>query len=281
MKASHTRFRRAALCIALGACFAATTPVVFAQSATGAVAGRASAGDQVTITNEATGASRTATVGADGTYRLNQLPIGNYSLQATRGGQSLGDSIAVAVQLGGTTTVNLGGDGSLVNLDAVQVVGSRVVNRVDVYSTESATNIRREELARLPVDQSLSSVALLAPGVVRSRPGRGGFRAGIAATFVAHIVRVLVRDVARRVDASGFRLLDVRGSGHTCHVNGPLHPPGTDPLQRTQRDEVLALHIRRCGRHGGVAPRVRDGFVDDIVRTRQTQDLCATSGCRP
>ena len=43
MKASHQTFRRAALCIALGACFAATTPVVFAQSATGAVAGRANA----------------------------------------------------------------------------------------------------------------------------------------------------------------------------------------------------------------------------------------------
>ena len=124
-------------------------------------------------------------------------------------------------------------------------------------------------------------IGLLAPGVVRSRPGRGGFQAGIAATFVAHIVRVLVRDVARRVDASGFRPARRSGSGHTCDINGPLHPSGTDPLQRTQRDEVLALHIRRCGRHGGVAPRVRDGFVDDIVRTRQTQDLCAASGCRP
>ena len=200
MKASHTRFRRAALCIALGACFAATTPVVFAQSATGAVAGRASAGDQVTITNEATGASRTATVGADGTYRLNQLPIGNYSLQATRGGQSLGDSIAVAVQLGGTTTVNLGGDGSLVNLDAVQVVGSRVVNRVDVYSTESATNIRREELARLPVDQSLSSVALLAPGVVSSGATFGGLTFGGAsvAENAVYINGLNVTDPYRR-----------------------------------------------------------------------------------
>ena len=200
MKASHKTFRRAALCIALGPCFAATTPVVFAQSATGAVAGRASAGDQVTITNEATGASRTATVGADGTYRLNQLPIGNYSLQATRGGQSLGDSIAVAVQLGGTTTVNLGGDGSLVNLDAVQVVGSRVVNRVDVYSTESATNIRREELARLPVDQSLSSVALLAPGVVSSGATFGGLTFGGAsvAENAVYINGLNVTDPYRR-----------------------------------------------------------------------------------
>ena len=63
-------FRKAALCVALGACIGAMAPVAMAQSATGAVAGRASAGDQITITNTATGATRTVTVGADGSYRL-------------------------------------------------------------------------------------------------------------------------------------------------------------------------------------------------------------------
>ena len=33
----HTKFRRAALWVALGACIAATSPAVFAQSATGAI----------------------------------------------------------------------------------------------------------------------------------------------------------------------------------------------------------------------------------------------------
>jgi len=178
MKASHKTFRRAALCIALGACFAATTPLVFAQSATGAVAGRASAGDQVTVTNEATGATRVATVGADGVYRLSQLPVGDYKLQASRGGQPVGAPISVNVSLGGTTTVNLGGDGALVNLDAVQVVGSRVINRVDVRSTESATNVTREDIARLPVAQSLGSVALLAPGVIGGNSSFGGISFG-------------------------------------------------------------------------------------------------------
>ncbi|MBP6796708.1 MAG: TonB-dependent receptor [Luteimonas sp.] len=178
MKASHKTFRRAALCIALGACFATTTPVVFAQSATGAVAGRASAGDRITITSTDTGFTRTVSVGQDGSYRLAQLPIGDYTLTVVRDGQPLGQPVPVDVSLGGTTTVNLGGDGSLVNLDAVQVVGSRVINRVDVRSTESATNIRREELARLPVDQSLASVALLAPGVVASGASFGGLTFG-------------------------------------------------------------------------------------------------------
>jgi len=178
MKASHTKLRRAALCIALGACLSTMTPVVMAQSATGAVAGRANAGDQITVTNEDTGLSRTVTVSADGNYRLTQLPVGNYNLQIVRGGQAVGNPVPVNVPLGGTTTVNLGSEGNVVNLDAIQVLGSRVVNRVDVHSTESATNLTREEIARLPVDQSLGSVALLAPGVITGNAAFGGISFG-------------------------------------------------------------------------------------------------------
>ncbi|HJR73546.1 MAG TPA: TonB-dependent receptor [Luteimonas sp.] len=167
--------KRSAICIALGACLASLSPLALAQSAMGAVAGRADAGAQVTVTNTATGLTRTVTADADGSYRLSQLPVGAYSVQVSRDGQAVGSPVAANVSLGGTTTVNLGGIG---NLDTVTVVGSRVINRVDVRSTESATNIDREELARVPVDQSLSSVALLAPGVVNSGATFGGLTFG-------------------------------------------------------------------------------------------------------
>ena len=170
---------RTALCIAMGMCLSslAIAPAL-AQSATGAVAGRADAGAQVTITNAATGLTRTVTVNADGSYRLSQLPVGDYQLQVTRGGQAVGSPIAVNVELGGTTTVNLGSGGDVTNLDSITVVGSRVLNRVDVRSTESATNITREEVSRMPVDQNLTSVALLAPGVVNSGATFGGLTFG-------------------------------------------------------------------------------------------------------
>lgn len=164
--------RRAALCIALGSCLASMAPLAMAQSVTGAVAGRANAGDQITVTNPDTGLSRTVTVGKEGTYRVAQLPPGDYTLVA--GG---GAPISISVSLGGTTTVNLTGGGA-VDLDVVQVIGSRIVNRVDVRSTETATNITRQELARLPVDQNLTSVALLAPGVVASGATFGGLTFG-------------------------------------------------------------------------------------------------------
>src|SRR5690606_11676627 len=161
---SSTRnMRKSVLSIAMGLCLAslASAPA-FAQSVTGAVAGRAEPGSQVTVTNPATGLTRTVTVGADGSYRIGQLPPGDYNLPPGSGGP-----VAVNVSLGGTTQVNLSSGGAL-NLDTIQVIGSRVVNRVDVRSTESSTNLTREEYTRLPVDQSLGSVALLAPGVVPS-----------------------------------------------------------------------------------------------------------------
>lgn len=164
--------RRAALCIALGSCLASMAPLAMAQSVTGAVAGRANAGEQITVTNAATGQSRTITVGKEGTYRVAQLAPGDYTIVA-----GSGVPVSVSVSLGGTTTVNLTVEGA-VDLDTIQVIGSRIVNRVDVRSTETATNITRQELARLPVDQNLTSVALLAPGVVDSGATFGGLSFG-------------------------------------------------------------------------------------------------------
>jgi hypothetical protein len=178
----------------MGLCLSTVAAPAMAQSVTGAVAGRANAGETVTVTNAATGLSRTVTVGSDGSYRIGQLPPGDYSL--TAGG---GEPVALTVSLGGTTTVNLT-SGGMAELAAVQVVGSRVLNRVDVHSTESATNITREELARLPVDQDLGSVALLAPGVVNSGATFGGltFGGSSVAENIIYINGLNVTDPYRR-----------------------------------------------------------------------------------
>ena len=192
---SNRNLRRRALCMAMGVCLAsmATAPV-FAQSVTGAVAGRAEAGTQVTISNPSTGLTRSATVGSDGSYRIAQLPPGDYTLST-----GSGEPVSVSVSIGGTTTVNLAGAGA-VDLATVQVIGSRVINQVDVRSTESATNIRREEIARMPVDQSVGSVALLAPGVVSSGASFGGltFGGSSVAENVVYINGLNVTDPYRR-----------------------------------------------------------------------------------
>jgi len=218
------RLRKSVLSLALGVCLStlAVSPA-FAQSAMGAVAGRANAGDQVILVNAATGATRTVTVSADGSYRLSQLPIGDYTLKVARGGQEVGEPIAVNVALGGTTTVNLGDGGQIVNLDTIEVVGNRVVNRVDVYSTESATNITREEIARLPVDQGLGAVALLAPGVVSSGATFGGLTFGGAsvaenATYIngLNVTDPYLRQGFSTVPFAFFQEVQVKTGGYSA-----------------------------------------------------------------
>ena len=171
MKASPVRFRRAALCIALGACLSAMSPLAFAQTSTGALAGRAESGARITVTNPATGFSRTLTAGADGSYRLGLLPPGTYEVRAEGG-----EAVRANVGVGTSTTVNL--DGGATTLSAVQVVGTRVINAVDVTSTESATNVTAEEIARMPVERNVASVAMLAPGVAAGSAGFGGISFG-------------------------------------------------------------------------------------------------------
>ncbi|QNN47641.1 TonB-dependent receptor [Thermomonas brevis] len=163
------RQRRKALALAVALCFAAGAQ---AQTNTaGAVTGRAVAGDTLTISNPATGFSRTITVGGDGSYRFAQLPTGQYQL--SRNG---GAARSVTVNVGTATGVDFAGDAT--TLDAVTVVGSGVVNPIDVSSVESATIMTEAQIDRLPVGRDATSVALLAPGTVR-----GDNRFGNLASF--------------------------------------------------------------------------------------------------
>lgn len=171
--------RKRALCMAMGLCLASLTAMpVMAQNTTGSVVGRAEPGTQVTITNPQTGYTRTVTADANGNYRLALLPTGNYSLQTSKDGAPVGNAVPITVTLGNATTVNIG-SADAKDLETVVVTGSRVINAVDVTSTESATNLTADEITRLPVDRDVTSVALLAPGVNRSAAPFGG-RNGIS-----------------------------------------------------------------------------------------------------
>ena len=140
-------------------------------------------GAEVTARNLDTGLSRTVRVDADGSYRFPFLPVGTYSIEATKDGKSLGTLENITVNLGAATTADLELGGT--TLDVITVRASRVVNAVDVTSTESATNISFEDLERLPVDKDLTSVALLAPGISRGHNFGGGAGLSFGGSSVA------------------------------------------------------------------------------------------------
>jgi hypothetical protein len=174
----------------------ALAPVAMAQSQDGAVAGRTEPGAEVTIHDPLTGFSRTVTAGADGSFRFPFLPVGDYSLNAGKDGETIVSAIPVTVYLGKTTVVDAG------VMDEIQVVASRTVNAIDITSTESATNLTKQELARLPVDRDLLSVAELASGVAKGEFDGISFGGSSVAENAVYINGLNVTDFYRRIGFS-------------------------------------------------------------------------------
>lgn len=159
--------KRSALTVALGLCFVGG---VQAQTNTaGAVTGSAASGDTVTVSNPATGFSRTITVDSSGTYRFSQLQSGQY--QVSRNG---GAPRTVNVNVGTASNVDFVSSNGTQTLATVTVSASGgAVNPIDVSSVESTTILTAEQVAKIPVPRNITSVALLAPGTVRGASNAG------------------------------------------------------------------------------------------------------------
>lgn len=171
---SSRYLRKTALCLGLGMAFALPAWQAHAANNDGTIVGRTQPGAVVTVRDPATGLSRTTTADEKGNYRIPFLPVGKYVLESRKDGNLTTQPAEVTVTLGNATTVNLG----VKELEGVSVSATSVITAVDVTSTESAVNISREELRRLPVDQNIASVALLAPGVNKGNASFGGLTFG-------------------------------------------------------------------------------------------------------
>lgn len=204
------RLKRAALCVALGACLGTLAPVAMAQD--GAVVGKllTDPGQRldnatVTVRNPSTGFVRSVRAEANGSYRIPLLPVGTYELEVAVAGGAPTRVGQINVGLGSATTVNVPVSG-VSTLGAVEVRAPQVVSMVDVKSTESATNITREELSRLPVDRDITAVALLAPGAVKGKGSLGGqgisFGGSSVAENTVYINGLNVTDFYNRVGFS-------------------------------------------------------------------------------
>jgi hypothetical protein len=206
------RLLRNAIYVAMGASLA-TLPVHFTHAASGdgSLVGKLTGSDnrpladaEVTVRNPQTGFTRTVKADADGNYRFPFLPVGDYVVEATKNGQTLGKLADVTVQLGTATTANV--TLNVVNLETVEVTGTRIVTAVDVKSVESATNVTADDLERLPVERDIMSVALLAPGLNKGDDslGVGGvsFGGSSVAENSVYINGLNVTDFYNRIGAS-------------------------------------------------------------------------------
>lgn len=157
--------KRSALAMALGVCFAGS---VQAQSSAGAITGHAQSGDTITIENPNTGFSRTITASGDGSYRFSALPAGPYTV-TRKGADGTTASQSTRVSIGTASSVDFAGAAApgATTLDTITVLGSGLVNPIDVSSVESTTILTAEQIKAIPVAADTTSVALLAPGTVK------------------------------------------------------------------------------------------------------------------
>ncbi|WP_291190866.1 TonB-dependent receptor [Frateuria sp.] len=158
------------------------TGLAYGQATTGSIFGSApvAAGETVMV-QAANGSTREVAVGADGRYSISSLPVGRYTVSLRKDGQTLATQENVTVSPGGGTSVPFAAASAqnAQNLGAVQVVAS-ALPAIDVTSVNSSTIITAADLAKLPVQRSAESIALLAPGTVR---GSQYFRGGNAVAF--------------------------------------------------------------------------------------------------
>ena len=129
-------------------------------------------GTTVTVTNKATGASRSVITSGEGLYTVPDLDPGRYTVSVELSGFAKAEFPDVAITLG-----------KIIKVDAQLKVGdlSEVVQvtstpqDIDVRSTLVAHNVREEEIDRLPKGRSFQSIALTAPSV-NSGEIEGGFQ---------------------------------------------------------------------------------------------------------
>lgn len=128
-------------------------------------------GVTVEAVDEATGFDRLGVTDAEGIARFPALPPGTYTVTAGLEGFQTVRLTGIPVRVGETVPLTVTLELSAVE-DEVTVTAAAPV--VDVYRTDTSTNITPEQIEELPVqDRNPEKLAFLAPGVQRER---GSFR---------------------------------------------------------------------------------------------------------
>ncbi|HVB85392.1 MAG TPA: TonB-dependent receptor, partial [Candidatus Dormibacteraeota bacterium] len=131
------------------------------------------AGATITLTQTATGAVRTATSGADGTYSLPDLAIGPYRMQVTQAGFSKYVQTGIVLQVGASPTINV-----TLKVGAVtqEVQVSAAVATVQTQSEGVGEVTAPQEVQNLPLNgRQLTDLLPLAGAVGQGRAFRASY----------------------------------------------------------------------------------------------------------
>src|SRR5882672_1320822 len=121
-------------------------------------------GATVTVTNKATGATRTTTTGDSGEYKIDFLPAGRYDIKVSATGFGDLSSENVELLVGQTNTLSFTMTPGLQTANVTVTAGeTELVSR---EKTDISMNITPRDVENLPLNgRDLANLAYLAPGV--------------------------------------------------------------------------------------------------------------------
>src|SRR5437660_8304708 len=123
------------------------------------------AGASITASDSETGVQRTTTTNADGFYRFNLLPRGQYELQAPKSGFT-GERLKVNLTVGDTITANLR---LKVAGSSEQIHVSSFATQVDTSTSQIEQPVSQVQIANLLInDRNFQQLANLIPGAAPS-----------------------------------------------------------------------------------------------------------------
>ncbi len=173
------RWLRAAAAVAAVLVAALGAPAARAQVADAVIevavadeTGQPTPGATVTVTRPDTGFSQAAATATNGTARFAALVPGTYTVKFELSGFATVVREGVTLRVG--QTAMLEATLKVATIAETVTVTAEANPLVDVYKTDSSTNIVPEQIESLPVpDRDFQRLAFLAPGVQRER---GGYR---------------------------------------------------------------------------------------------------------
>jgi hypothetical protein len=146
--------------------------------------GGALPGTLVTARNADTGLARSVPAGADGAYRIEFLPIGNYVVEAVLDGFKTAHRSGIALRVSDTVRVDvsleLGALAEMVNVNAAAPL-------VNTSTAEIGRTIEAAAIAELPlVDRNVYSLLDLTPGVQSNNNGVSAASTGTSSLVLGY-----------------------------------------------------------------------------------------------
>lgn len=176
--------RKTLAAIAVGSVLMMSAPGVMAADGFGILKGHITnqtgsdiGNAKVIIKHESKGIVKETTTGANGSFSLKGLPIGQYTVTIIKDGFYQVQEQHIAITLGNALTFDVALDPENSNVERISVSGARI-SRVDTSSTTTSQVISIEELNQLPVELDSTAIALLTPGAVAGDDGFGGVAIG-------------------------------------------------------------------------------------------------------